>query len=103
LLSRLCDAVEGRILVDDIDIRDYKIKSLRSAISIVQQDSVILGGTVRENLLYGCPDASEKQLLEASEAANAHEFISALPNGYDTTLTCVSGDIFRHRQLAVSA
>lgn len=86
LLPRLYEVVEGRILVDGIDVRDYRIKALRNAISIVQQDSIILGGTVRENLLYGCPDASEERLIDASKAANAHEFISSFPNGYDTML-----------------
>jgi subfamily B ATP-binding cassette protein MsbA len=86
LLPRLYDVVEGRIFVDDVDVRDYKIKSLRDAISIVQQDSIILGGTVRENLLYGCPDASEDRMIASAIAANAHEFISELPNGYDTPL-----------------
>ncbi len=86
LLPRLYEVVEGRILIDEVDVRDYKLKTLRNAISIVQQDSIILGGTVRENLLYGCPEASESELLEASKAANAHGFISALPNGYDTLL-----------------
>jgi ABC-type multidrug transport system fused ATPase/permease subunit len=86
LLPRLYDVVEGRILVDDVDVRDYKIKSLRNAISIVQQDSIILGGTVRENLLYGSPDASKERMVEAAMAANAHEFIIELPNGYDTPL-----------------
>jgi ABC-type multidrug transport system fused ATPase/permease subunit len=86
LLPRLYDVIEGKILVDGVDVRDYRIKNLRNAISIVQQDSILLGGTVRENLLYGCPDACEARILEAAKAANAHEFISALPHGYDTEL-----------------
>jgi len=86
LLPRLYEVVRGRVMVDGIDVRDYSLKALRAAISIVQQDSIILGGTVRENLLYGCPDASEGRMVEAARAANAHEFILALPNGYDTQL-----------------
>jgi ABC-type multidrug transport system fused ATPase/permease subunit len=86
LLPRLYDVIEGRILVDGVDVRDYRIKNLRNAISIVQQDSILLGGTVRENLLYGSPDASEARMLDAAKAANAHEFISELPHGYDTEL-----------------
>lgn len=86
LLPRLYEVVEGRVLIDDIDVRDYKIKSLRNAISIVQQDSIILGGSIRENMLYGRPEATWDEVLEASKAANAHEFISALSNGYETIL-----------------
>ena len=86
LLPRLYDVGEGRILIDGIDIRDYAIGTLRQAIAIVQQDSVILTGTIRENLIYGQPDATEEQMVAAATAANAHEFITAMPGGYDTIM-----------------
>src|SRR5205085_3780052 len=60
LLPRLFDVVDGRVIVDGVDVRDYALKSLRSAIAIVQQDSFLFSGTVRDNLLYGRPDATEE-------------------------------------------
>jgi len=86
LLPRLYDVSDGRILIDGVDIRDYGIGLLRQSISIVQQDSVILTGTIRENLLYGEPDATEEQMIAAAKAANAHDFITALPEGYNTLM-----------------
>lgn len=86
LLPRLYDVQEGAILIDGIDIRDYSLKTLRQAIGVVQQDSFMFSGSIRENLLYGRPDASEAQVIEAAKAANAHGFITAMPNGYQTIL-----------------
>lgn len=86
LLPRLFDVNEGRILVDGIDVRDYSLKALRSAIGVVQQESFLFSGSIRENLLYGRPDATDEQLFAAARDANAHSFITALPNGYDTSL-----------------
>ena len=86
LLPRLFDVNEGRILVDGIDVRDYSLKALRSAIGVVQQESFLFSGTIKENLLYGKPDATEAALIAAAKDANAHSFITALPQGYDTPL-----------------
>jgi subfamily B ATP-binding cassette protein MsbA len=86
LLPRLYDVTEGRILVDGVDIRDYTLKALRSAIGVVQQESFLFSGSIRENLLYGKPDAPDADLIAAAKAANAHSFITALPQGYDTAL-----------------
>ena len=86
LLPRLYDVQEGKILVDGIDIRDYSLKALRSAIGVVQQDSFLFSGSIRDNILYGKPDASEAELIEAARAANAHSFITALSTGYNTVL-----------------
>jgi subfamily B ATP-binding cassette protein MsbA len=86
LLPRLYDVQEGKITVDGIDIRDYSLKSLRAAIGVVQQDSFLFSGTIRDNIMYGKPDASEAQMIEAAKAANAHSFIIALSTGYDTQL-----------------
>jgi ABC-type multidrug transport system fused ATPase/permease subunit len=86
LLPRLYDACEGRILVDGINIEDYKLRSLRKAVAVVQQDSFVFTGTIRENLCYGRPKAREEEMIDAAKAANCHGFISALPEGYDTLL-----------------
>jgi ABC-type multidrug transport system fused ATPase/permease subunit len=77
---------EGKILVDGIDVRDYSLKALRSAIGVVQQDSFLFSGTIRDNILYGKPDATEAEMIEAAKAANAHSFITALGTGYQTEL-----------------
>jgi subfamily B ATP-binding cassette protein MsbA len=86
LLPRLYDVTHGRILVDGVDVRDYSLHALRAAIGIVQQDSFMFTGTIRENIAYGRPDASEEDILRAAKAAHAHDFISKFPNGYDTRL-----------------
>jgi len=86
LVPRLFDAGSGRVLIDGCDVRDYELGALRSAIAIVQQDSLMLSGTIRENIAYGRPEASEHEVIEAARAANAHEFITAFPDGYDTVL-----------------
>jgi subfamily B ATP-binding cassette protein MsbA len=86
LLPRLYDVTEGRILVDGVDVRDYQLSALRQQIAIVLQESLIFSGSVRDNLTYGRPNAAEHEIVEAAKAANAHEFITALPDGYDTHL-----------------
>jgi len=86
LLPRLYDVTHGRILVDDVDIRDYSLHALRSAIGIVQQESFMFTGTIRENIAYGRPDASEEEIVRAAKAAHAHDFIAQFPEGYDTRL-----------------
>ena len=86
LLPRLFDVIDGRITIDGIDVRDYSLKALRSAIAIVQQESFMFSGTVRDNILYGRPDASERDMIEAAKAANAHEFITQMPDAYNTIL-----------------
>jgi subfamily B ATP-binding cassette protein MsbA len=84
LISRFYDPIEGRVLVDGIDVRTVTQQSLRSQIGIVLQDTFLFNGTIRENLLYGRLDATESEMIEAAEAAHAHEFIAEMPNGYDT-------------------
>jgi ABC-type multidrug transport system fused ATPase/permease subunit len=86
LLPRLYDACEGRILVDGVNVEDYKLRALREAVAVVQQDSFVFTGTIRENLCYGRPKAREEEMIEAAKAANAHGFITALPDGYDSLL-----------------
>jgi ATP-binding cassette subfamily B protein/subfamily B ATP-binding cassette protein MsbA len=84
LIPRFYEPSSGRITLDGVDIRDIKIENLRQQISIVLQDVYLFYGSVRENILFGKPDADEREVIEAAKIANAHEFILALPDGYDT-------------------
>lgn len=86
LLPRLYDVVEGRVLVDGIDVRDRSLRALRSSIGIVQQDAFVFTGSVRDNIAYGRPAADDDDILRAAVAAHAHEFIVRLPDGYATQL-----------------
>ncbi len=86
LLPRFYDVTQGRITLDGHDIRNVELESLRRQISIVLQDVFLFHGTVRENLLFGKPDASEEEMITAAKTANAHEFILQLQNGYDTLI-----------------
>jgi ATP-binding cassette subfamily B protein len=86
LLPRFYDVEAGRVTLDDRDVRDIELASLRRAVGIVQQDVYLFSGTVWENLRYGRPDASRDEVVAAARAANAHDFIMALPQGYDTDI-----------------
>ncbi|MBL7064407.1 MAG: ABC transporter ATP-binding protein [Anaerolineae bacterium] len=86
LLCRFYDPIHGRILVDGHDLRRVQIRSLRQHVAVVLQDTFLFNTTVRENLLYGKPDASEKEMVAAAKAAYAHKFIEQLPQGYDTEI-----------------
>ena len=84
LLLRFYDPSRGRISLDGIDLRDLSLDSLRRNIATVLQETLVFDGTVRDNILWGRPDATEHQLIEAAVAADAHEFIIGLPDGYGT-------------------
>jgi len=84
LIPRFYDATEGRILIDGHDVRDVTLASLRGQIGVVMQDSVLFSGTVRENIAYGRPMATDDEVHAAARAAQADEFVRALPDGYDT-------------------
>lgn len=86
LIPRFYDVTEGTIRIDGKDIRKLKLKSLRDKIGIVQQDVYLFVGTVYDNILYGRPDATREEVIEAAKEANAHEFIMSLPNGYETDI-----------------
>ncbi|MFN8622397.1 MAG: ABC transporter ATP-binding protein [Chloroflexota bacterium] len=86
LIPRLWDVTAGAIRVDGTDIRDVALDELRGAIGLVPQEATLFGGTVRENIAYGRPGATDAEIEAAAVAANAHDFISALPQGYDTPL-----------------
>jgi len=86
LIPRFYDVTEGAVKIDGRDVREITLKSLRSQIGIVQQDVYLFVGTVLDNIRYGRPGASRAEVIEAAKNANAHEFIMALPNGYDTDI-----------------
>jgi ATP-binding cassette subfamily B protein/subfamily B ATP-binding cassette protein MsbA len=86
LIPRFYDVCEGRITLDGRDIRKLTLRSLREQISIVLQDVFLFHGTARENILFGRPDATEEEMITAAKVANAYEFISKLPNGFDTLI-----------------
>lgn len=84
LIPRFYDIDEGKITIDGIDVKDMSLVDLRRNIGIVQQDVFLYGGTVKENIAYGNLDASDEEIIEAAKLANIHDFITELPNGYDT-------------------
>lgn len=84
LISRFYDVTKGRILLDGVDIRDFKVRSLRDHIGMVLQDNILFSDSVKNNILLGRPDASEEEVIAAAKAANAHDFIMNLVDGYDT-------------------
>jgi subfamily B ATP-binding cassette protein MsbA len=86
LIPRFYDVQGGRVLVDGHDVRDVQLRSLREQIGIVPQETLLFSGSVRENIRYGRLEASDAEVEAAAEAANAHAFISALPDGYDTAV-----------------
>jgi ATP-binding cassette, subfamily B, bacterial len=86
VLLRFYDLEAGSIQLDGHDIRDLTLRSLRENVAVLLQETLVFDGTVRENIAYGRPEASEEEILHAAKAADAHEFIEALPEGYDTVI-----------------
>jgi ATP-binding cassette subfamily B protein len=86
LILRLYDPCVGRVLIDGHDVREYTLASLRSRAAVVLQDSVLFAASARDNIAYGAPGASSEEVEAAARLANAHDFIRALPRGYDTDL-----------------
>lgn len=86
LIPRFYDATGGRVLLDGVDVRDYPVEELRSRIGMVLQNNVLFSGTIRENLLWGKPDATEAELIQAAKDAQAYGFIMSQPQGFDTWL-----------------
>ena len=86
LLLRLYDPTAGRVLVDGRDVREYTLRSLRGQSGVVLQDSLLFAASIRENIAYGAPDVSDEEIEAAARLANAHEFITCLPEGYDTVV-----------------
>ena len=86
LIPRFYDAIEGKIQIDGVDVREIDLDLLHQSVSMVLQDVFLFHGTVRENILFGKPDATEAEMVRAAEIANASEFIDHMPNGYDTLI-----------------
>jgi ATP-binding cassette subfamily B protein len=86
LVPRLFDPVTGQVRVDGRDLRDYTLESLRAQVSLVQQEPILFGLSVAENIRYGCPDASDEEVRAAARAAGMDDFVEQLPEGYDTVL-----------------
>ncbi|MEJ5312057.1 MAG: ABC transporter ATP-binding protein [Anaerolineae bacterium] len=84
LIPRFYDVDRGRVLIDGVDVREWPLHDLRSQVGIALQEAVLFSGTVRDNIRYGRPDATEEEVIAAAQAAQAHDFIMAMPNGYDT-------------------
>jgi len=86
LIPRFYDPTSGTIQVDGVDIRDYKLQGLRSHIGYVLQETVLFQGTIRENIAYGRPGATEEEIMNAAKLADVDEFVARMPHGYDTTV-----------------
>jgi ATP-binding cassette subfamily B multidrug efflux pump len=84
LIPRFYDVTDGRVTVDGYDVREVTLDSLRSQVGIVLQETTLFSGTIRDNIAYGRPDASDQEVIEAAKAAQAHDFIVDMPNGYQT-------------------
>jgi len=86
LILRLYEPRHGRVLIDGRDIREYTLKSLRAQVSVVLQDTFLFAASVRDNIAFGAPDVTAAEIEAAARIASAHEFIAAMPHGYDTML-----------------
>lgn len=97
LLTRFYDINDGNIKIDNLDIKEYSIKSLRRRVGVVLQDNYLFSGTIKENIRYGRLDATDEEIIEAAKLANAHSFIKHLPKKYDTIVTS-QGENLSHGQ-----
>lgn len=86
LIPRFYDVIEGKVSIDGVDVREIELDQLHQSVSMVLQDVFLFHGTIRENILFGKPDATEEEMIRAVEIANASEFIDHMPNGYDTLI-----------------
>jgi ABC-type multidrug transport system fused ATPase/permease subunit len=86
LVPRFYDVTTGRVLVDGTDVRDVTLTSLRRSIAVISQDPFLFSTTVRENIAFGAPDATDEEVERAARLAQAHEFVAALPQGYETVI-----------------
>lgn len=87
LIPRLYDVTNGEVLVDDVNVKDYDIKALRDIVGVVLQKNVLFSGTIKENIRWGKPDATDEEIISACKAAQANDFIMRQPKGYETDLS----------------
>ena len=102
LLSRFYNPDDGKILIDGIDIQELQIKSIRKQVGVMLQDSFLFSGTIMENIRYGRLDASDEDVIAAAKTVQAHEFISAFPDGYNTVLTANGGGLSQGQKQLIS-
>jgi ABC-type multidrug transport system fused ATPase/permease subunit len=93
LIPRFYNPTSGRVLIDGVDVRNYRLRALREKIAIVPQDAVLFSGTIADNLRYGNPGATMEEVEAAARAAHAHDFVSRLPKGYDTPVAEAGGGL----------
>jgi ATP-binding cassette subfamily B protein/subfamily B ATP-binding cassette protein MsbA len=93
LIPRFFEPTSGRVLIDGVDVSQYRLRSLRERIALVLQDAMLFGGSVAENIRYGRLEATDEEVEQAAKAAHAHDFIMRLPNGYDTPLAEAGGSL----------
>ena len=86
LIPRFYDVTGGAVLVDGVDVRDYPLEELRGRIGMVLQTNILFSGTIRENLLWGSPDATEEEMIQAAKDAQAYDFVMSFPDGFDTSM-----------------
>jgi len=86
LIPRFYDATSGRVTIDGVDVKDIKVESLRRHIGINLQESILFSGTIKDNIKYGRPNVTDEEVVEAAKAAQAHDFITKFPEGYETTV-----------------
>ena len=84
LIPRLYDVTKGRVLVGGVDVRDYDLEALRDAVAMVLQKNVLFSGTIKDNLRWGNPDATDEEMIHACKLAQADDFIQQFPDKYDT-------------------
>ena len=87
LIPRFYDVTGGQVLLDGVDVRDYPLEELRGRIGMVLQTNILFSGTIRENLLWGNPEATEEEMIQAAKDAQAYDFIMSFPDGFDTGLS----------------
>src|SRR2546425_75473 len=102
LIPRFYDPIEGEVRIDGEDIRNYTLQSLREQISLVLQDQLLFSGTIRENIAFGRPRASDEEIVAAAVAANADEFIQQLPDGYETLVAERATTLFRGQKQRIA-
>ncbi|MBR6340509.1 MAG: ABC transporter ATP-binding protein [Treponema sp.] len=102
LLTRFYNPDEGKILIDGLDIQDLQIKSIRKQVGVMLQDSFLFSGTIMENIRYGRLDASDEECIAAAKTVQAHEFITAFPDGYNTKVTANGGGLSQGQKQLIS-
>lgn len=102
LLSRFYNPDDGQILIDGIDIQELQIKSIRKQVGVMMQDSFLFSGTIMENIRYGRLDASDEECISAAKTVQAHEFITAFPDGYNTVLSANGGGLSQGQKQLIS-